>query len=60
RLPTCEQAEVLYPAGVDMKYLRRVYVRENEHQDSVNALLSHFDRSDVEVIVNAKKFEGCP
>lgn len=59
-LPTCEQAEVLYPARLDMKYLRRVHVREVEEKDSVYALLSNFDRSDVEVIVNAKKFEGCP
>ncbi len=59
-LSTCEQAEVLYPAGLDMKYLRRVYVREADQKDRVYALLSNFDRSDVEVIVDAKKFEGCP
>lgn len=59
-LPTCEQAEVLYPARLDMKYLKRVYVREADQKDRVYALLSHFDRSDVEVIVDTKKFEGRP
>jgi superfamily I DNA/RNA helicase len=34
--------------------------RKPEQKDRVHALLSNFDRSDVEVIVDAKKFEGCP
>jgi hypothetical protein len=59
-LPTCEQAEVLYPAGLDMRYLRRVYVREAEQKDRVHALLSEFERLDVEIFVDVKKFQGCP
>ena len=57
-LPTCEQAEVLYPAKVDMRFLRRVYVREGEEADSVYALLSQYSRQDVAVVLDPEKFKG--
>lgn len=60
RLPTCEQAEVLYPVAVTMDYLRKVYVREGDHADFVEMALKQFKRQDVQVIVSEKKFAGQP
>jgi hypothetical protein len=59
-LTTCEQAEVLYPGGLPLVHLKRVYVRSGEDADRVYALLSAFDREDVEVTVDAGKFSGKP
>lgn len=59
-LTTCEQAEVLFPDGLPMSYLRRVYVRTGEEADRVHAVLSQFGRDDVEVEENADKFHGKP
>ncbi|WOS39911.1 DarT ssDNA thymidine ADP-ribosyltransferase family protein [Xanthomonas rydalmerensis] len=60
RLPTCEQAEVLYPGYVDLHALRRVYVREGEQADRVEGWLREFEMTWVEVIVNEQKFVGRP
>jgi ssDNA thymidine ADP-ribosyltransferase, DarT len=59
-LTTCEQAEVLYPDGLAMSYLRRIYVRTGEDADRVYAVLAQFGREDVEVKVDAEKFRGQP
>lgn len=59
-LPTCEQAEVLYPAGLPMDYLRKVYVRTGDEQDNVHCALGTYGRKDVEVVVNLEKFYGAP
>lgn len=60
RLTTCEQAEVLFPDGLPMSYLRRVYVRSGEEADRVHAVLAQFGRDDVEVLEDANKFHGQP
>lgn len=57
-LPTCEQAEVLYPAAVSTDFLRRVYVREEEHQDQVSGWLEEFGLPGVEVVWSPAKFLG--
>ncbi|KPF79875.1 hypothetical protein IP88_01160 [alpha proteobacterium AAP81b] len=57
-LPTCEQAEVLYPASISTEFLRRVYVREEEHQDTVAGWLEEFGLPGVEVVWSAQKFLG--
>ncbi|RYC28820.1 DUF4433 domain-containing protein [Lichenibacterium minor] len=57
-LPTCEQAEVLYPSSVSTQFLRRVYVREEEHQDQVAGWLREFGLPDVEVVWSQSKFLG--
>ena len=59
-LPTCEQAEVLYPKRVDVEYLRRVYVAEEEHHDIVGGWLKEFNCPGVEVLHSREKFGGCP
>jgi len=59
-LTTCEQAEVLFPDGLPMSYLRRVYVRTGEEADRVHAVLAQFSREAVEVEENADKFHGKP
>lgn len=57
-LPTCEQAEVLYPRSLSIRYLRRVYVREHEQRDAVAGWLREFKCEGVEVIVCPEKFSG--
>lgn len=57
-LPTCEQAEVLYPTAVSTDFLRRVYVREEEHQDQVSGWLEEFGLPGVEVVWSPTKFLG--
>ncbi len=57
-LATCEQAEVLYPDAVPLKFLRKVYVREAEQADRVSAVLANFDRGDVEIVAGEEKFRG--
>ncbi len=59
-LPTCEQAEVLYPEGVALDHLRRVYVRDDVTHDQARGSLDEFGFSSVEVVVSARKFQGMP
>ena len=59
-LPTCEQAEVLYPERLRGQHLRRVYVADEEHYDVVGGWLREFDFPDVEVLHSSDKFGGSP
>lgn len=59
-LPTCEQAEVLYPEGLDTQYLTRVYVAREEDSDRVYGWLREFGLPVVPVIVAPGKFKGAP
>ena len=59
-LPTCEQAEVLYPESVGVEHLRRIYVEESEHYDIVGGWLREFGCGGVNVSVSSAKFKGCP
>ncbi|SBS62864.1 DarT ssDNA thymidine ADP-ribosyltransferase family protein [Vibrio atlanticus] len=56
---TCEEAEVLYPNDIALKYLTKLYVRDENTFALVNAALS-FDESlkDVKIEVNDNKFKG--
>jgi hypothetical protein len=57
-LPTCEQAEVLYPEKLSLEHLRAVYVEEEEHHDMVVGWLQDFSYAGVNVSVNKQKFLG--
>ena len=57
-MPTCEQAEVLYPEKLSLDYLRRVYVEEGENHDAAVGWLSEFGYADVQVTVSKLKFVG--
>ncbi|MBB4152760.1 hypothetical protein GGQ80_000636 [Sphingomonas jinjuensis] len=59
-LPTCEQAEVLYPTAVPAEFLRRIYVREGDHHDAVSGWLAEFGFDAVEVVLSPEKFAGKP
>ena len=59
-LPTCEQAEVLYPGAVPATYLRRLYVREEDHHDLASGWLAEFGFPGVEVVLSDEKFAGKP
>ena len=59
-LPTCEQAEVLYPDQLDIEHLRKDYVEENEHHDMIAGLLAENGYENIKVLVEPNKFEGYP
>ncbi len=59
-LPTCEQAEVLYPEAVSTEYLRSIYVEEDDHHDRASGWLREFGFNDVDVIISTQKFLGSP
>ncbi len=59
-LPTCEQAEVLYPDQLSLEYLRKIYVVEDEHHDMIAGLLVDFGYENIEVLVEPVKFRGQP
>ncbi|MCV4343460.1 DUF4433 domain-containing protein [Pseudomonas capsici] len=58
-LTTCEQAEVLYPGEVPIRYLKAIYVREGDHSDQVKAWLLDFHYTHVDVLISPEKFIGC-
>jgi hypothetical protein len=60
RLPTCEQAEVLYPAGVPTEFLRSIYVQDEEQHDQALGWLWEFGLSGVNVVLSPEKFRGKP
>ncbi|ELS44108.1 Hypothetical protein PSSB64_4488 [Pseudomonas syringae pv. syringae B64] len=57
-LPTCEQAEVLYPGALPIQYLRRIYVLNETCHDAVIGWLGEFGHADVDVQINPQKFQG--
>lgn len=59
-LPTCEQAEVLYPEAVSTEYLRCVYVEGDDHHDLASGWLHEFGFNDVDVVISTQKFLGSP
>ncbi len=59
-LPTCEQAEVLYPGEVSTQYLRRIYVLDENCHDIAKGWLREFGLRDVDVLISPQKFEGQP
>ncbi|MCI1137065.1 DUF4433 domain-containing protein [Stenotrophomonas maltophilia] len=60
RLPTCEQAEVLYPGFVGLQALRRVYVKEGDQADRVEGWFREFGMTGIDVVVGEQKFGGRP
>jgi len=59
-LPTCEQAEVLYPEKLDLHYLNKVYVEDETHFDLVKGWVNEFNFPEVCVEINEQKFIGKP
>jgi hypothetical protein len=59
-LPTCEQAEMLYPGEVPVSYLRRIYVGEEDHQDLARGWVREFHQPQIEVVLSKEKFSGKP
>lgn len=59
-LPTCEQAEVLYPEAVSTEYLRCIYVEQDDHHDRVSGWLQEFGFNNVDVVISTEKFLGSP
>lgn len=59
-LPTCQQAEVLYPQRISVDYLKKVYVSSEDNYDCVKGWLRQFNLPHVEVEINPSKFNGRP
>jgi len=59
-LPTCQQAEVLYPHAVSVNFLRHVYVQADEDSDRARAWLKEFGATGVEVSLSDAAFQGFP
>lgn len=57
-LPTCEQAEILYPEKLCLGHLTTVYVEEGDHHDRVVGWLRQFKFNDIDVVVQPEKFVG--
>jgi len=55
-LPTCRQAEVLYPKMVSTDYLQKIYVMKGEHKDIIHGQLGIFPHKEVEVVVAPEIF----
>lgn len=55
--PTCEQAELLYPGEIATQFLRRVYTRSSLEQSEVKGFLKATFHDDIEVVVDASRFE---
>jgi len=55
--PTCYQAEVLYPQELSTKFLRKIYVKEGDHQDEVYAQIGGVAHPNVEVYIKPEIFE---
>lgn len=56
-MPTCEQAEVLYPEEVATSFMKAIYVKKEEHADKIQGKLAITGHPAVEVIVDASKFQ---
>lgn len=59
-VPTCQQAELLYPHSLSIEDLFRVYVRTDEEHDVVSGWLRFYRRPNIEVVISPEKFAGMP
>lgn len=57
-LPTCEQAEILYPKKLCLDHLKAVYVENEGHYARVAGWLRDFNYDGVRVVVQPNKFLG--
>ena len=57
-VPTCEQAEVLYPGEISTDFLQRIYVNSNEDQDDVYGQIAGVSHPDVDVVIDPGKFKN--
>lgn len=55
-VPTCEQAEVLYPGEFSTEFLQTIYVLTDQDQDDASAQLAAICHPNVDVVVDPKKF----
>lgn len=55
-LPTCSQAEVLYPGELSTKYLKKIYVRADSEIDEIAAQIAAVDHPAVEIEVKPELF----
>jgi len=59
-LPTCEQAEVLYPEKLELRHLTKIYVEESKNFDQAKGWASEFGYAKLDVEINPNKFLGQP
>ena len=59
-LPTCQQAEVLYPGSLSVDFLRSIYVQSADDSDRVRGWLRDFGPVGVNVSISEDAFKGYP
>lgn len=59
-LPTCEQAELLYPEQLLVKHLQTIYVQNGDQYDLTRTWLLEFNHRHVNVVICPEKFTGSP
>ncbi|WP_269083876.1 DarT ssDNA thymidine ADP-ribosyltransferase family protein [Pseudomonas savastanoi] len=57
-LPTCNQAEILYPQELSTDHLQRIYVRCDNDSDELAGQMAATGHSPVNVVVRPELFEG--
>ena len=57
-LPTCNQAEILYPQELSTDHLQRIYVRCDNDSDELAGQMAATGHSPVDVVVRPELFEG--
>jgi len=55
-IPTCPQAEVLYPRQIPIEYLERIYCETGEDADWASATLETFNLREIDVVVEPGRF----
>jgi hypothetical protein len=55
-LPTCPQAEILYPSEVSTRYLQRIYARCDSDSDEIAAQMYAMGHREIPVVVNPGLF----
>lgn len=59
-LPTCQQAEVLYPGRLSLEHLVKIYVRTDDEHDIVAGWLRLYSVNNVQIVIEPRKFKGVP
>lgn len=57
-LPTCFQAEVLYPSAISTEHLNKIYVKNAGDQSEIVGFLKATFHRDVDVVIAQNKFES--
>ncbi|HEX3462580.1 MAG TPA: DarT ssDNA thymidine ADP-ribosyltransferase family protein [Candidatus Elarobacter sp.] len=55
--PTCRQAEALYPDALSVKYLTKIYLRDEADGDEAHGVLKTFGLNRIPLVIDASMFK---